>query len=34
LWLVNTVAVEFTFLTHDAELALAARSVNFPIEGN
>lgn len=31
--LVEAGAIELTFLTHDAELALAARSVNFVVEG-
>jgi predicted nucleic acid-binding protein len=26
--------IEMTFLTHDAELAVAARSMNFPVEGS
>lgn len=25
--------IDLTFLTHDAQLAVAARSVNFPVEG-
>src|SRR5438477_15385 len=25
--------IEMTFLTHDAELAVAARSMNFPVQG-
>ena len=33
LWLVETGDVDLTFLTHDGELALAARSVNLPVEG-
>jgi predicted nucleic acid-binding protein len=31
--LVEAGSMELTFLTHDAELALAARSVNFSVEG-
>jgi predicted nucleic acid-binding protein len=26
--------IEMTFLTHDAELAIAARSMNFPVQGS
>ena len=33
LWLAESGGVESIFLTHDAELALAARSVNFAVEG-
>lgn len=33
LWLVQAAAIDLTFLTHDGELALAARSVNFAVEG-
>ena len=33
LGLVEAGGVELTFLTHDTELALAARSVNFAVEG-
>lgn len=33
LGLVEAGKVELTFLTHDAELAIAARSVNFQVEG-
>jgi predicted nucleic acid-binding protein len=33
LWLGEAGGVAFTFLTHDGELALAARSVNFQVEG-
>lgn len=31
--LVDAGSMELTFLTHDAELAIAARSVNFTVEG-
>lgn len=31
--LVDAGSMELTFLTHDAELAIAARSVNFAVEG-
>jgi predicted nucleic acid-binding protein len=31
--LVEAVTTELTFLTHDSELAIAARSVNFAVEG-
>jgi predicted nucleic acid-binding protein len=31
--LVEARSMELTFLTHDAELAIAARSVNFEVEG-
>lgn len=31
--LVDARSMELTFLTHDAELAIAARSVNFTVEG-
>jgi predicted nucleic acid-binding protein len=31
--LVDAGSMELTFLTHDAELAIAARSVNFEVEG-
>jgi predicted nucleic acid-binding protein len=31
--LVQTSEIEITFLTHDAELATAARSMNFVVEG-
>ena len=33
LWLMEAASADLTFLTHDAELALAARSVNFAVEG-
>jgi NAD(P)-dependent dehydrogenase (short-subunit alcohol dehydrogenase family) len=33
LWLGETSGVALTFCTHDTELALAARTVNFPVEG-
>jgi predicted nucleic acid-binding protein len=33
LWLMEAGAGDLTFLTHDGELALAARSVNFAVEG-
>jgi predicted nucleic acid-binding protein len=33
LQLVEVSGVDLTFLTHDGELALAARSVNFAVEG-
>lgn len=33
LWLTETGGVALAFLTHDTELALAARSVNFSVEG-
>jgi predicted nucleic acid-binding protein len=33
LWLVETGGMDLTFITHDDELALAARSVNFAVEG-
>jgi predicted nucleic acid-binding protein len=31
--LVESTAMELTFLTHDIELAMAARSLNFSVEG-
>lgn len=31
--LVESAGVDLVFLTHDAELAIAARSLNFPVEG-
>jgi len=33
LWLVQNADVGLTLLTHDSELALAARSVNLPVQG-
>lgn len=33
LWLVDAGVVELSFLTHDSELARAARSANFAVEG-
>lgn len=33
LWLAEAGSVALTFLTHDSELALAARSANFQVEG-
>ena len=33
LWLMEAGAGELTFLTHDGELAVAARSVSFAVEG-
>lgn len=33
LWLMEAGAGDLTFLTHDGELAVAARSVNFAVEG-
>ena len=33
LWLTEAGSGELTFLTHDGELAVAARSVNFAVEG-
>jgi predicted nucleic acid-binding protein len=33
LWLMEAGSGDLTFLTHDGELAVAARSVNFAVEG-
>jgi predicted nucleic acid-binding protein len=34
LWLMETGGIALTFLTHDGELALGARSANFQVEGS